>query len=652
MASLFGFGRRSATPTMRTYLPPKQRTQSREALTAAGQRITRREAEQIRRLIQQWQAQAFFYYDRLGEIKYAAQFYSRGLKPLELYAGEIVYENDRPEVRPTKNQAVIDLLNRVQDPGGGRSQMLSAYGKLKFLTGECYLFVSSENGVEQWEVLSHDELRVTGAGVYLRYKAPSLAAEEFREPSDDEPEVDLDEQEGLAYRLWTKHPRYSWLADSTMMGVLDLCEELLLLTQAVRSRARSRLAGPGWLLIPEELSSAPLEPVGDEDPSEDPFVADLTTHMMAGVTDEGAASAQVPLISRVKGEFIDLIRHIQVIDPMQVYPETGLRRECIDRIAIGLDLPPEILTGLADSNHWTAWAIDEQTWKSHLMPMAEDFCADLSSSFLRPSLEAMGVPDAEKYVIAYDATAIINHPDRTRDAKDLHKAGVLSDEALREASGFDEDDAPSEEERKVWLAVNARDPGFAITGIPSRLSTAAEEEMVAEGDVSPGGGGADVLERPPDENNTPAESQERAGLTATINNRNGHAPANVSAIIGASEFALLRAREIAGNRVKSLAKRDKALLALVENVRPALVCSSLGKKCVRSLGVDERELVALGRMMILDALRIFGVKEAGVANQIADLIEQHAARTLYSERPSPLPPAFRNYVSEKVVTRA
>jgi hypothetical protein len=47
----------------------------------------------------------------------------------------------------------------------------------------------------------------------------------------------------VAYRLWRRHPRYSMLADSTMQGVLDLCEELVLLTQAVRARARSRLAG-------------------------------------------------------------------------------------------------------------------------------------------------------------------------------------------------------------------------------------------------------------------------------------------------------------------------------------------------------------------------------------------------------------------------
>jgi hypothetical protein len=52
-----------------------------------------------------------------------------------------------------------------------------------------------------------------------------------------------------------------------------------------------------------------------------------------------------------------------LLDPTQLYPETGLRREAVERLAIGLDMPPEVLLGLGDSNHWSAWQVDEQTWK-------------------------------------------------------------------------------------------------------------------------------------------------------------------------------------------------------------------------------------------------------------------------------------------------
>ena len=71
--------------------------------------------------------------------------------------------------------------------------------------------------------------------------------------------VPVDDRTAVGYRLWQRHPRFSMLADSTMMGVLELCEELLLLTQSVRARARSRLAGSGILLIDERISPPPLE---------------------------------------------------------------------------------------------------------------------------------------------------------------------------------------------------------------------------------------------------------------------------------------------------------------------------------------------------------------------------------------------------------
>ena len=60
-----------------------------DSLTASGQRVTHGQATYLRRLIMPWQIRAFGYYDLLGEIKYASQFYSRALANLELFAGEI-----------------------------------------------------------------------------------------------------------------------------------------------------------------------------------------------------------------------------------------------------------------------------------------------------------------------------------------------------------------------------------------------------------------------------------------------------------------------------------------------------------------------------------------------------------------------------------
>lgn len=620
-----------------------------EPLVASGFRIKAREADVMRRLVQPWQGRSFNYYDQLGEIKYASQFYSRMLAPLILFAA---VKNEKGDIVETNNPDAVAALERIQDPGGGRTGLLSSYGRLMFLTGECYLFVSTDDGIEQWEMLSSDELRVEG-NTYMRYKAPSLGAEEYKTaPGTDEDEsawVPID-GEATAYRLWQRHPRFSMLADSTMQGVLDLCEELVLLTKAVRARARSRLAGSGVLFIDERISPLPPEPGPDEDPQEDEFMDALVEAMTAPIADEGAASQVVPLIVRVPvpetGKVQDLVHHLQIVDPTQLYPETGLRYECIKRIAIGLDMPPEILLGMEDSNHWTAWQIGEETWKGHGQPKAQQLCDDLTASYFRPYLAVtMGEERAAEFYISYDATAIINHPDRTKDAKDLYDKRAIGKRALREAAGFDDDDAPTRPELAEHIGVATRDASLAWFGTPSvrggNIETAPGEVVGPDDNHSSGPGGpesgAEVEPGPP-----PSTPQDDVLVGSSLN---GHHSATVARILGAADLAVLRAREAAGARLLSLAKRDSDVRDQLKGVRTGEIAATLGRVTVKALhGPSERELVRGARELIVDTFRVWGITDGQVVTAIADTVEQHAARTLYDRVPRPLPLSFKDYV--------
>lgn len=604
-----------------------------QAVTASGYRIKRKEADQIRRLLQPWQPRAFAFYDILGEIKYASQFYSRALSKLRLYAAEI---GDDGEVTETTNDDARAQLARIQDPGGGHSQLLSSYGRLMFLVGEAILFVSYDEDTEdeQWEFLSSDELRVNGDS-YTRYRAPSLGAEEARDVGDKNWEAV--DGKAMAYRIWRRHPRYSHLADSTMQGVLDICEELVLLTQVIRARARSRVAGNGILLLPDTVAPPPLDGGPDEDPLADPFIDDLVEAMTAPIADEGSASAVVPLIVRGQPDALDSVRHLQLVDPTQLYPETGLRQELINRLAIGLDLPPEVLLGLQDSNHWSAWQVDEQTWKAHLQPIAQYLVDDLTSAYYRPQLRELGIADWRKYCIAYDAAEIINHPDRTKDAKDLHDRAVLSDEALREASGFDDEDAPSEEEVNRRIGIMVRDSSLAVYGIPQVRGVGIEAQPgevedaahPVSGEVvksSPGGGGS--------EGAVPGDIVGSA--------------AEVAKILGAADLTLRRAREKAGSRLLRLAKRDKDAAKLVAGGVPATkVAFTLGPEMAKKLRApDTRELVAGAGDLLVEALAQWGIRDEKIAEFLRDQVERHAARTLFEENPPALPPALANYLLE------
>lgn len=613
---------------------------------AAGTRVTPARSDELRRLIQPWQDKSFYYYNVLGEINYAAQFYSRMLSPLELFAAEIDEDGD---IVRTDNAEAIAALERIQDPGGGRTGLLGQYGRLMFLVGEAILFVSEdEDGVEQWEMLSNDELRVLN-GTYYRYKAPSLTAEEYLDvmesgtapAGDSDNWTPMDQHHAVAYRLWQRHPQFSMLADSTMRGVQTICEELLLLELAVRARARSRASGNGILFIDDRISKAPPQAAPDEDPEEDEFMQDITEAITAPIEDEGAASSVVPLIVRVPNgddrPMSDLVYHLQLTDPTQLYPETGLRMECVSRLAIGLDMPPEELKGLGDSNHWTAWMVDENTWKAHGQRKAQQLCDDLTASYFRPYLrDVMTEEEARKYLIGYDATAIINHPDRSKDAKDAYGDRVIGKRAYREAINFDEEDAPTKDELAEMIGIATRDSSLAWFGVPAPRGGTVE---TAPGVISAPGAeqelegatiGAEVEAGPPEGG---GNAQVVIGSAQQL-----------ARILGAADMALLRARELAGSRIVSYAKRDAECKRMAGEVRTGMVAATLGREKVRSLRTpSEAELVAGSRGLIKDALRVWGVDEK-VADALADHIERHAARTLYDRNPAALPDTFASYV--------
>jgi hypothetical protein len=626
----------------------------RDNLTAAGSLVRHGQATYLRRLIMPWQIRAFGYFDLVGEFKFAAQFYARALSQLELFAAE---RDENGDLVRTENEEVVAAFERIKDPGGiGRSGLQRAYGLLAFLVGEAILFVSidPETNEEQWEMLSTDEIRLLD-GNYTRFKAPVLPATLFR-PAPDDAFVPVADKEGenqgpagvgtaVAYRLHRPHPRFSALPDSTTEGVLDILEELVLLTQVIRARLRSRLWTAGFLFIDDRITTRPDEAVPDEDVLEDPLMEDLTEAITTAIADEGTAAAVAPILLRVRVpdgmKLADLVYHMQIQDPLQIYPEVGLRSEAIRRLAIALDMPVEALLGFTDTNHWNAWIIDDQIWQAHIQPVADGFVEDLTSAYLGPYLrEELNMADWKKYVIAYDATKVINHPDRTKIAMELHGKAVIGDEALRRETAFSEDDKPTKEESARIVGIATRDPSLAWLGVPSVRSGGVE---VAPGEISTSqdehpGGPATGAEA---ETGAPAGGQ-APGTDTTVGSLGTKVGSLGTTIEGAAVYAQLRAREAAGARLRQLARRDDEAMALIDGVTNGLVAPKLGRTKVRRLlgGAGEAELVAATHDIILAALRELGVRDAAAAESIAETIERHAARTLYDERPDPLPPTF------------
>lgn len=626
------------------------RPRNPRSLTASGERVNAKRAEQDARVNSSWQRRAFMYYDALGEIKYAAAFYAR-LARLELWVGQWQVVDGERELVPSEDPQALAALDRIRDPGGSgsRAGLLASYGRIKFLAGEGYLFFTKgADDMERWEFLSTSEIRPNPLGTqgdrvtYQRVKAPSLSPEEYRDPGDDEWE-DVKVREAIGYRFWRRHPQYSEWPDSPMRGVLDVCEELLIADAAVRARSRSRLAGNGILWIDDRISSTPIPteedgPTPDEDVSNDPWLDDLTATMIDPIADEGDASRLVPLITRVTVplelglKLSDLMFHQTLTDPSEVDAERGKRIEAIQRLAIGLEMPAEVLTGMSQANHWTAWELSDDAWE-HLEPFAQEWCDDLTAGYLLPTLRSAGVEGWQDFAVGYDAQRLRQEPEKAKNAKDVHDRGALSDSALRDANGFTEGDAPSDEERRVWLSRVSKDPGFALGEEPA--PDRAPEAPLVEGGV-PGG-------VPPDQG---TETGPAGGSRSEVEKGPPEVTASVlvaAHVLGACEVGMQRARLLANNRVRSRAKRDPDVLALLTAAaRGAHAPFILGVEATRKIGT-ERELVS-GLADVL-AGPLASLVTPAQASMIIAAVEEHAALTLYEQRLAPLPPQLRNYIT-------
>jgi hypothetical protein len=191
----------------------------------------------------------------------------------------------------------------------------------------------------------------------------------------------------------------------------------------------------------------------------------LTEAIMSSIIDETDASSVVPFLIVGPAEYGDKIRYLTFDRPLNAR-SAALKQESIVRIATALDLPPEILTGKGDINHWTSWSISQETVQSHLTPLIELICDALTAGYLQPALRNAQFPDWDQYIVWYDASNLSQAPDRSEKAQAVYDRGGLSWEALRREHGFSEHDAPSEEEYNQWVGIQVKDESSARGGPP------------------------------------------------------------------------------------------------------------------------------------------------------------------------------------------
>jgi hypothetical protein len=587
------------------------------ALTASANRQSKLLARGEGQKAQPWQIDSLGYYDQLGVVRYASMFWARALTQIRWYVAE---KDENGELRETENERAQAILARVHDPQGGRSAMMQAYGQLRFLNGECYLvWTMPEDGEEEsWEILSVVELRQEGSTIrdgirvptYRRISAPGLTAKELTEATPD----DFEPMPGnvMVWRMWRRHPAYSLQADAPMRSVLAECEEIVRATQAINARLISRMAAAGVFAIPKSWTQTPVNaPAGADNPRENPFQRKLTDAMMTAISNPGSAEAVVPIVIAVPDESADKGEHYRFWEPGEEIREIALRDSAIDRFGIGVDMPPEKLKGLGESNHWNAWMLDEEGW-AHIAPVAQEFADDMTGAYLLPSCEAENIEG--DFVVAYDAAEFLTNPDSFADAKDMYDRRVVGKAYLRNAGGANDTDAPSDEELEEMLLVATRKPVDVEGGAIDEDS--ADDDSAGDG--------------PPTGEDTEREAPELP------ESANGNASVILQyRVLGAAEAEIESMRARAGSRLRSHVQGNCAHCAeLIRGEPNERVAVVLGAETLAEVAPGIDAIVRGSATSFTRTLVKWGVSEAK-ATALTELLEAHVIATIAEESPSP-----------------
>lgn len=474
-------------------------------LTAAAAQIRindRGEAEQFKNRraagSSAWQGEAWEYYDAIGEVKYAFSLVASVVSRIRLYAA--VVDNPAETPQAVRSSSSIDsrlamaaerALSRLDSAYGGQAGMLRDAALNLSVCGECYLVqMPARPGTglpESWDIRSVDEIIITAKNQYAVAGRRDIASPNGGGSSQNKGLVTLPNQ-AFVGRIWRAHPRFSEESDSSLRGLLDLCAELLLLNRTFRATARSRL-NAGALYLPDGLSVAaspdpdyPYDSEHDQNPgltaeeSADEFEDQLIDAMTTPIRDEDSASAVVPLIIRGPAELGDKIKQFKFERSFD--PALAQRADrVLERILQGLDVPKDVVTGLANVKYSNALQIDESLYKAHIEPLMLLIADALTVVYLRPYLIANGFDpmQVERLVIWYDPSQVATRNDRAADADSGFDRMAVSFEAWRRAHGFNENDAPRPDEVAIRLMM---DKGSISPELTEAMLTSIAPEVI------------------------------------------------------------------------------------------------------------------------------------------------------------------------------
>jgi hypothetical protein len=325
------------------------------------------------------------------------------------------------------------------------------------------------------------------------------------------------------------------------------------------------MALAGVLAIPDELDTPDdgEGPDGQESEAMNPLVVDMINTGAKAIDDPANASAWMPFVIQGPSEYLGGIRHI----PFEASNEQQViqRTEAIMRLARGLDLPVEVVTGHSDTTYANAAQINIDVFRVHLEPTLQLICDALTVAYLWPalakdrgldpaSLAAGGYPDdITSVAVTYDAHHLVSRPDRTNELIEVYNKDTtfmtIKIAEMRDALNLDPDEVV--EPMEVAARVDAYRLGRIRETIAAPASDAAVGIESIDQAVIPGeSAGAKAIEE------LGSIEAQRAG------GRNGAPAVTASAmahrVAGAIDYTVVRTVDKLGAKLRTKAKGGEA----------------------------------------------------------------------------------------------
>lgn len=503
-----------------------------------------------------WHAEAWTMYDLLGEFRYGCDWIGAMLSKAEIYGTVETVEG----VEKIEEGNILEYLSTFFGNADGRAEMFRLVGIHMSVTGECYLVGYPDkdpmgDGGDKWEV---------------------AASTKCIRPSTDNPndwwkvnDVTLEgvaQDEVTAIRVWRPHPLNPQLSNSPTLAAMTTLRQLHKLSLYISAQLDSRLASAGILLMPDTMTLPPAPVADGKEPlvksanNAEELMTILMESMTAQLMNPGTAESQVPIVVTASVEAIGAIKHLTFWSELDEHA-MELRKEAIGRLALSMDVPPEVLQGSADSNHWSAWQADESAIKAHAEPLLKIITTAIGKEYLRPLISVDDTYTGDRlsaYSVAADTSEMRLRPNRSKEALELYNLGELSGSALLRETGFEVSDAMGEEELALWLtrkvALGSTTPELveaALRELGVKLTVVRPE--AADALTAPGTEGRpapSLVDHPVNDIPDPKRSADRKEARD-----GGRVPSSdverKASLLAASEQLVFRALERAGNKLKS-----------------------------------------------------------------------------------------------------